>query len=115
MLKKIPSDKINVIKNALFFLSRALSHRSFTFNLQFLYKLKLKVHMFKTVCEVFNACTQAAICSFYTEIRNFTVVPRRPFVSYSEIQNFENCAQTAIRFSQRNKKFIIAPKLLFIL
>ena len=34
-LKKIPSDKINSTKNALFFLSRAQTHYSFTFNLRF--------------------------------------------------------------------------------
>ena len=37
MLKKFPSDKINGTKNALFFLSGALTHHSFTFNLRFLY------------------------------------------------------------------------------
>ena len=36
MLKKFPSDKINGTKNALFFLSQAPIHHSFTFNLQFL-------------------------------------------------------------------------------
>ena len=30
MLKKVPSDKINVTKNALLFLLRAASHHSFT-------------------------------------------------------------------------------------
>ena len=34
MSKKIPSDEMNVTKNAVFFLSRAPTHRSFTFNLQ---------------------------------------------------------------------------------
>ena len=38
MLKKYPSDKINSRKNALFF-SRASTHHSFTFNLQFIYEL----------------------------------------------------------------------------
>ena len=36
MLKKFPLDKIDVIKNVLFFLSRAPTHHSFTFNTQFL-------------------------------------------------------------------------------
>ena len=49
MLKQFPSDKINVTKNALFFLSRALIHHSFTFNSQFLYELNHKVHHSKTV------------------------------------------------------------------
>ena len=44
MLKKFSSDKINVPKNALFFLSRAQTHHSFTFNSQFFCELKHKVH-----------------------------------------------------------------------
>ena len=40
MLKKFPSDKINDTKNTSFFLSRAQTHHSFTFNLRFLYELK---------------------------------------------------------------------------
>ena len=50
ILKKFPSDKINRIKNALFFLSRAPSHHSFTFNLGFLYELKHKARLSETVC-----------------------------------------------------------------
>ena len=42
MLKEIPSDKINGTKNTLFFLSRAQTNHSFTFNLRFLFELKHK-------------------------------------------------------------------------
>ena len=52
--KKIPSYKINGTKNALFFLSRAPTHHSFTFNLRFLYELKHKSRLYKTVCEIFD-------------------------------------------------------------
>ena len=38
MLKKIPSDKINTARNALFSLSGAPNHHSFTFNFQLLYE-----------------------------------------------------------------------------
>ena len=48
-LKKIPSDKIKGTKNALFFLSRAPTHHSFTFNLRLLYEPKHKVRLSKTV------------------------------------------------------------------
>ena len=48
MLKKFPSDKINVTKNSLFLLSRASTHHSFAFNLQFLSELKRKVHFPKS-------------------------------------------------------------------
>ena len=54
MLKKFPSDKINSTKNALFFLLRAPTHHSFTFNLRFLYELKHKVRLFKKVCGIFH-------------------------------------------------------------
>ena len=40
MSKKYPSNKINVTKNAIFFLSQAPTDHSFTFNSQFLYELK---------------------------------------------------------------------------
>ena len=49
MLKKFPSEKINVTKIALFFLSGAPSHHSFTVNSQFLYYLKHKLHLSKTL------------------------------------------------------------------
>ena len=54
MLKIFPSDKINGTKNALFFLSRASTHDSFTFNLRFSHELKHKVHLSKTVCGIFH-------------------------------------------------------------
>ena len=42
-------------KNALFFLSWAPAHHSFTFNLWFLYKLKYMVRLCKTVCGIFDS------------------------------------------------------------
>ena len=54
MLKKIPSAKINVTKNALFLLWRAPTHHSFTFNFQFLHEIKHMVHVSKTVCGIFH-------------------------------------------------------------
>ena len=54
MLKKNPSDKLNGTKNAFFFLSRAPTHHNFTFNLRFLYELKHKVHLSKTMCGIFD-------------------------------------------------------------
>ena len=53
MLEKFPSDKINVTKNALFFLSQAPTHQSFTFNSRFLCELKLMVCLSKIVCKIF--------------------------------------------------------------
>ena len=54
MFKKIPSDKISGTKNALFFLLRAPTHRSFTFNLRFLNVLKHMVRLSKTVFRIFH-------------------------------------------------------------
>ena len=53
MLKKIPSDKINSTK-MLSFLFCELQLISFTFNLRFLYELKHKVRLSKTVCGIFH-------------------------------------------------------------
>ena len=52
--KKFPSDKINGTKNTLILLLRDSTHRSFTFNLRFLYELKHKGPLFKTVCGIFH-------------------------------------------------------------
>ena len=38
-----------------FFLLRAATHHSFTFNLEFLYELKQKVRLSKTVCGIFHS------------------------------------------------------------
>ena len=67
MLKKFLSDKINGTKNALFFLSRAPTHHSFTFNLRFLYELKHKVRLSKILCGIFHSRFHFAfikICNF---------------------------------------------------
>ena len=53
MLKKFPSDKINGIKMHSCF-SRAPTHHSFTFNWRYLYELKRKVRLFKTVYGIFH-------------------------------------------------------------
>ena len=53
MLKKFPSNKIKGT-NALFFLSRRPTHLSFIFNFRFLYELKDKARLSKTVCEIFH-------------------------------------------------------------
>ena len=56
MLKKSPSEKINGTKDALFFLSRAPTHKSLPFNLRFLYELKHNVRLSKTVSGIFHFC-----------------------------------------------------------
>ena len=54
MSKKFPSGKVNVTKNAFFFLSRVPTHHSFTFNSQLIYELKHKVCLFEIVCVIFH-------------------------------------------------------------
>ena len=71
MLKKFPSDKINanVTKNALFLLSQSPTHHSFTFNSQFIYELKQKVHLSKTVYEILHFRFRLAFIKFYIFVR----------------------------------------------
>ena len=52
MFKKFSSGKINVTKNAIFFLSRHPTYHIFNFNLQFLYALKHMVLLSKIVCGI---------------------------------------------------------------
>ena len=52
MLKKFPSDKTKGTKNALFFLSCALTYPGFT--LRFWYDLNHKARLSKTVCGTFH-------------------------------------------------------------
>ena len=65
ILKKLPSGKINGRKNVLSFLSRALSHHSFTLNLQFLYELKHKVRLSKAVRGIFHFCFRFVFIKVY--------------------------------------------------
>ena len=52
MLKKFPLEVLQ--KMPAFSLSRAPTHHSFTFNLQFLRKLKHMVHLFENVWWIFQ-------------------------------------------------------------
>ena len=71
-MKKIPSGKINGTKNALFFLSRAPTNNSFTFNLKFLYELKHKIGLSKTVCGIFHFRFRFAVIKVYIFVQQNT-------------------------------------------
>ena len=70
MSKKFPLDKINVTKNTLFFLSRAPTYHNFTFSPQFLYNLKHKVHLSKSVC----MCVEFSIFDSISFLLKFTLL-----------------------------------------
>ena len=54
MLTKVSSNKTNGTKNALFCLSRALTHHGFILNLQFLHVLKHKFRLSKNCCGIYH-------------------------------------------------------------
>ena len=54
MLKKIPFRQNKRYKNVFFFFREPQLTNSFTFNLRFLYELKHKVCLSKTVCGIFH-------------------------------------------------------------
>ena len=54
ILRKFPSDTINVTKNVLFFLSGAPTRHSFTFHLRFLYERKHKACLSKILFGIFH-------------------------------------------------------------
>ena len=67
--KKISSDGT---KNTLFFCSRVLSHYSFTFDLRFLYELKHKVRLSKTVCRISDFRIPFAFINVYIFVQQNT-------------------------------------------
>ena len=42
---------------------------------------------------------------FYSEIQNFTVALKRPFIFYRKMQNFKTVRKRPFRFLQQNAKF----------
>ena len=72
MLKKIPLDKINATKNALFFLPQARTHYGFTISLRYLYDLKHKVRLSKTVCAIFLLRFRFAFFKVYIFVQQNT-------------------------------------------
>ena len=67
ILNKFSSNKINGTKNAPFF-SRVSTRHSFTFNVWFLYELKHKVRLSKTVCEIFHFLFRFAFVKVYINV-----------------------------------------------
>ena len=52
-VKKFPSDNINLTKMH-FFLLRASTYHSFTFNSRFLFKMMHRIRLSKSVCGIFH-------------------------------------------------------------
>ena len=73
MLKKIPSNEINGSKNTLSFLLRTPTHPSFTFSLQFVYELKHKVLLSKTVCGIFYVNFRFVFIKVYIFVQQNTL------------------------------------------
>ena len=70
ILKKFSSDKINGTKNVPIFLVWWVpTHHSFTFNLRFLYELKHKVRLSKTVCGIFYFWFHFAFIKVYISVQ----------------------------------------------
>ena len=69
MLKKIPSDKVNVTHNAFFFLSRTPTHHSFTFNSLFLYELSIRFVPLKVCARDFPFSTPFVLTKVYFSVQ----------------------------------------------
>ena len=109
IFKKIPSDKMNGTKNAVCFLSRTSTHHSFIFNLGFLYKLKYKAHLSKTVCGIFDFWFRFVFIKAYFFVwRNAWIIWLWNVIIPFRIKSIEN-PQTVLLpglwFLSRNKKF----------
>ena len=65
MLKKFHSEKTNITKKSLFFLSRTPIHHSFTVDSRFLHELKRKAHLCKSVYDIFRIRFRLAFMKVY--------------------------------------------------
>ena len=80
MFKKNSFRQNKRYKNALCFPSRAPAHHSFTFNLRFLYELKHKVRLSKTVCGLFHFRFRFIFMKVYIFVQqNFLNLENRSF------------------------------------
>ena len=104
MLKKFPSNKIKGT-NALFFLSRSPTHLSFIFDFRFLYELKDKARLSKTVCEIFHVWFRFAFIKAYIFVHQNTwalvIVPFKIKI----IEKPHTALLTDLWFLNCNKKF----------
>ena len=73
MSKKLPLDKINGTKNALFFLSQVPTKNGFTFNLRFLYELKHKVCLFEFMCGIYHFRFRFVFIEVYIFVGSLTL------------------------------------------
>ena len=99
------TDKINVTKNVLFFLSRAPTHYSFTFNSPFLHELKHKVHFSKK-------CVWDFLFSVYRRLGKVWESLGKGCLSQSgrvKKQNFDSPGQTMVALRVTTKSIWSRP------
>ena len=106
MLKTFPSDKINGAKNALFFLSQAPTHHIFTFNLRFLYELKHKVRLCKTVFGIFHLRFRFAFIKVYNFVQqNILTLWLRTLFNIKVTEKPDTVLRPDLWFLSCNRKF----------
>ena len=79
MSKKLPLDKINGTKNALFFLSQVPTKNGFTFNLRFLYELKHKICLFEFMCGISHFRFRFVFIEVYIFVGSLTLKRHNSF------------------------------------
>ena len=70
-LRKISFGQNKLYKKCSFFLSQAPAYHSFTFNLRFLYELKHRVRLSKTLCRIFHYWLHSVIIFLYIFVFRF--------------------------------------------
>ena len=107
MWKKFPLDKINFTKNALFFLSRAPTHHSFTFNSRFSYELKHNAHLSKKVSVGFFIFNSLSFL-LWLSINSLTLKRHSSFQNYNNNKAMHSFAPRPLWFLSCDKKFEIS-------
>ena len=102
MLKELPPDKINIMKNTLFFLSRVPTHK----NLQFLYKMKHMVHLSQTVSGIFHSRIRLIFMKVYifNQQKAWTLLTLK---GHNSFEKKSNDRKAAYNFTPRSLIFML--------
>ena len=86
-------------------------HQSFTFNSQFLYKLKHKVRLFKRVSGIFHFLFCLVFIKVYDHVHTLRihVVPKRSLLQIRLVSILLWCMYDVIRNTNRNNSALLNP------
>ena len=110
--KKNPFGQNKRYKKCLVFLLRAPTHHNFTFNLRFLYELKHKRHLSKTVCGIFHFRFPFVLLRFIFLLNKmhdfFTLKLHNSFQNYNNRKATHSFSSRPLLFKLQQEAFTLS-------